>query len=166
MNILSTLRSQPAPELGKHVPEMGLEPGSGRRKHWEVLKTYRIRASPADVRPSPKGTVWTMSTPSFLPSATDHAHRKQSRVGSRRGPNHRRWILRDMTFDSQYRSQVHRLPSPPLVIHALSIAGPAAHDVISPTKHEHSSRTTPSGSNSNASTGPPSKLQTPNHFWP
>ena len=63
VNILCTLSGQQAPELGKYVPEVGLEPGSGPRKHWEVLKTSAIRADPADERPGPMGKVWTVSTP-------------------------------------------------------------------------------------------------------
>ena len=71
VNTLSTLSGQPAPEQGKHVPEVGLEPGSGPCKHWELSKTSAIRGSPADVRPSPVGKVWTVSTPLFcLPMAT------------------------------------------------------------------------------------------------
>ena len=39
------------------MPEVGLEPHSGPYKHWELPKTYAIRASPADIRPSPKPKV-------------------------------------------------------------------------------------------------------------
>ncbi len=65
-HILSTLSGQQAPELGKHVPEVGLEPGSRPRKHWEVLKTCRVRLDPADVRLSPSDKVCTLCTPPFL----------------------------------------------------------------------------------------------------
>jgi hypothetical protein len=36
------------------VPEVGLELHSGPCNHWEVRKTKAIRASPTNVRPSPK----------------------------------------------------------------------------------------------------------------
>jgi DNA-binding transcriptional LysR family regulator len=44
------------------VPEVGLELHSNPCEHWELPETCGIRASPADVRPSPKLRVWTLST--------------------------------------------------------------------------------------------------------
>ena len=52
---------------GSTVPEVGLEPHSSPYKHWELPKTYRIRPSPADVRPSPRLNLLTMSTPPNSP---------------------------------------------------------------------------------------------------
>ena len=46
----------------KHVPEVGLELHSSPCKHWKLQKTYAILANPADVRPSPRPKVWTLST--------------------------------------------------------------------------------------------------------
>ena len=63
VNRLCTLRGPPAPQQGKHVPEVGLEPGSSPCKHGPPAETYGIRPSPAPVRPSPRPKVWTLSTP-------------------------------------------------------------------------------------------------------
>jgi hypothetical protein len=52
---------------GNTVPEVGLEPGSQPRKHWEVPKTCRVRPNPAPVRPSPRSKVCTLCTPPFCP---------------------------------------------------------------------------------------------------
>ena len=54
VNSLYTFSGPQAPEQGKHVPEVGLELHSGPCNHWEVRKTKAIRASPTNVRPSPK----------------------------------------------------------------------------------------------------------------
>ena len=39
VNSLCTLRGPQAPEQGKHVPEVGLEPHSSPCKHWELQET-------------------------------------------------------------------------------------------------------------------------------
>jgi hypothetical protein len=63
---------------GSLVPEVGLEPHSNPCKHWELPKTYAIRANPADVRPSPAAKVCTMCTPPNSPlrrlPSTDRTH--------------------------------------------------------------------------------------------
>jgi len=66
VNSLCTLRGSQAPEQGKHVPEVGLEPGSSPCKRWEFPETSAIRPSSAPVRPSPKPRVCTLCTPSLL----------------------------------------------------------------------------------------------------
>ena len=68
MHNVHTKRHQKAPEQGKHVPEVGLEPGSSPCKHWTPAQTSGIRPSPAPVRPSPRPKVWTLSTPPLLPT--------------------------------------------------------------------------------------------------
>jgi hypothetical protein len=47
------------------VPEVGLELHSNPCKHWSPAETCGIRASPADVRPSPEPSLWTLSTGHF-----------------------------------------------------------------------------------------------------
>ena len=49
------------------MPEVGLEPHSSPSKYWDVQKTYGIRASPVDVRPSPKQKVCALYTLTFRP---------------------------------------------------------------------------------------------------
>ncbi len=44
------------------MPEVGLEPGSSPRKHRELPKTCRVRASPANVRLGPADKVCTLCT--------------------------------------------------------------------------------------------------------
>ncbi|MET1087867.1 MAG: helicase associated domain-containing protein, partial [Arthrobacter sp.] len=63
-----TKKHQKAPEQGKHVPEVGLEPDSRPCKHGPPPQTSAIRPSPAPVRPSPRPKVWTLSTPPLFPT--------------------------------------------------------------------------------------------------
>jgi hypothetical protein len=64
VDTVHTKKHQKAPEQGKHVPEVGLEPGSSPCKSASPPKTSTIRPSPAPVRPDPKPRVCTMCTPS------------------------------------------------------------------------------------------------------
>ena len=48
------VKQKPPLTRGNAVPEVGLELHSGPCNHWEVRKTKAIRASPTNVRPSPK----------------------------------------------------------------------------------------------------------------
>ena len=56
------IKSKTPSDEGECVPEVGLELHSSPCKHWEVPETYRIRPSPADVRPSSKRNLLTVST--------------------------------------------------------------------------------------------------------
>ncbi|MDQ0634269.1 hypothetical protein QFZ40_002178 [Arthrobacter pascens] len=74
-------------DMRKHMPEVGLELHSSPRQHWELQKIWPIRASPTDVRPSPKPRVCTMCTHPLLP--------KYCRIRSRR------YLVSIRTFLSQ-----------------------------------------------------------------
>ncbi|MDR6685364.1 hypothetical protein J2Y41_000917 [Arthrobacter sp. 1088] len=65
---VNTLKQKPPLTRGFAVPELGLEGDSRPWERWDFRESCRIRPDPTDVRPSPTGKVWTVSTPSYLPS--------------------------------------------------------------------------------------------------
>ena len=67
------IKSKTPSDEGECVPEVGLELHSGPCKYWEVKKTCAIRASPADVRPSPKSRcVDIVNTPNRKADASEN----------------------------------------------------------------------------------------------
>jgi hypothetical protein len=61
-SFVHTLKQKSPLTRGSAVPEVGLEPHSNLCKHWELPKTYRIRANPSDVRPSQRPKLLTETT--------------------------------------------------------------------------------------------------------
>ena len=108
MNSLCTLGGPQAPEQGKHVPEVGLEPGSRPCKHCTPAQTYGIRANPAPVRPSPGPKVWTLSTPPNL-----HTKSSPKTAAPRIDRVRRFFALRNLILPEQIKLDCNRvLPAP------------------------------------------------------
>ena len=68
MHNVHTKKHQKAPEQGKHVPEVGLEPGSSPCKHWTPPK--HPESGPVRHRYGPvrRPKVCTLCTPPILPT--------------------------------------------------------------------------------------------------